>query len=80
MIRPHQRLSVLSYFHPSQLLSEGVVRAAFCLALWHEIAMLQQLRSILLQEPLDRARARLMWSHVDVANALCHALSSQVLS
>src|SRR6476659_4275761 len=76
----HKRLSVLSHIEAGQCLSQGVVCAAFCLALGHEITMLQQFRSVLLQKPLDRSRARLMWSDVDIADALSHALSSEWLS
>ena len=53
----HQRLTVLSYVEPGQSLSQRVVSAAFGLALGHEITMLQQLRSVLLQKPLDRSGA-----------------------
>src|SRR5512132_801506 len=74
----HERLTMLSYVEPGHSLSQRVVSAAFCLALGHEITMLQQLRSVLLQKPLDRSRTRLMWSHVDVADALSHAGSSRV--
>jgi hypothetical protein len=49
-----------------------VVSAAFCLALGHEITKLQQLRSVLLQKPLDGSRPGLVWSDVDIANARCH--------
>lgn len=60
--------------------SQRVVGAAFGLALRDAIAVLQQLRSVLLEEPLDRSRARFVWSDVDVADAPCHAFSSRVLS
>ena len=70
---------MLSYVEPGQPLSQRVVRAAFCLALGHEIAVLQQLRSVLLQKPLDRSGARLVWSHVDVADALSHAVALSVI-
>ena len=45
----------------------------------HEIAVVQQLRSVLPQEPLDRRRARLVWPYVDVADALSHDLSSDFI-
>ena len=76
----HQRLTMFSDVEASQPLSKRVVGAAFGLALRHEIAVLQQLSAVLLQKPLDRSGARLVWSHVDVADALCHALISPVLS
>ena len=63
---------MFSYIEPGQALSQRVVRAAFCLALGHEIAVLQQLRSVLLQEPLDRRGPGLVWADVDIANARCH--------
>ena len=72
----HQRLTMFSDVEASQPLSKRVVGAAFGLALRHEIAVLQQLSAVLLQKPLDRSGARLVWSHVDVADALSHALSS----
>src|SRR5438067_2124806 len=75
----HNRLPVLSHIEPGQSLSQHVVCPAFCLALGHETTLLQQLRPVLLQKPLDRSRTRLMWSNVDVADALSHALSSRPL-
>ncbi len=66
---------MLSYFHPGKLLSEGVVRAPFCLALWHEVAVFQQPRSIFLEEPLDGSCARLVRPNVDIADALLHEIS-----
>ncbi len=75
----HQRLTMLSYFEPGQSLSQRVVGAAFGLALRHEIAVLQQLRPVFLQEPLDRSGARFVWSRVDVADALCHHLALSVI-
>jgi hypothetical protein len=49
-----------------------VVCTSLGLALGHEIAVLQQLRSVLLQEPLDRRGPGLVWPNVDIANARCH--------
>ena len=72
----HQRLTMFSDVEASQPLSKRVVGAAFGLALRHEIAVLQQLSAVLLQKPLDRSGARLVWSDVDVADALSHALGS----
>jgi hypothetical protein len=45
----------------------------------HEIAVSPQLRSVLPQEPLDRGRACLVRPDMNVANALCHAVSFRVL-
>ena len=56
-------------------LSEAVVRAAFCLALWCEMAVFQQLRSIFVQEPLDGSCARSMQSNVDIADAFLREIS-----
>src|SRR4051794_13568034 len=72
----HTRLPVLE---PGQSLSQRVVCPTFCLALGHETTLLQQLRPVLLQKPLDRSRTRLMWSNVDVADAFSHALNSRAL-
>ena len=63
---------MFSYVQPGQALSQGVVRASLGFALGHEIAVLQQLRSVLLQEPLDRRGPGLVWPDVDIANARCH--------
>ena len=38
----------------------------------YEITMLQQLRSVFLQEPLDRSCARFVWTNVDIADAFLH--------
>jgi len=57
---------------PAKLPGNCVVRAAISPAFRHEIAMFQQLRSVFLQEPLDRRRARFVRTNVDVADALCH--------
>jgi hypothetical protein len=51
--RGHQRLTMFSYLQPGQALSQRVVRASPRFAPRHEIAVVQQLRSVLLQEPLD---------------------------
>ena len=72
MDRGHQRLTMLSHIESGQSLSQRVVRASLGLALGHEITMLQQLRSVLLQKPLDRSRPGLVWSDMDIANARCH--------
>jgi hypothetical protein len=56
----------------AELTNERMVRAAPCLAFGHEITILQQLRSVFLQEPLDRTRARLMRANVDIADTFCH--------
>jgi hypothetical protein len=50
-----------------------VVRAAFRLALRHEKAVLQQVRSVLLQEPLNRRGPALVWPDVDITNTRCHS-------
>ena len=42
---------------PAELSNDHMVSAVNRAALRHEIAMLQQLRSVFLQEPLDRFRA-----------------------
>jgi len=69
----HQRFSVLSHLQPGQLLNQRMVSAASCLALGHEIPVRQQFRPVLLQEPLDRSRARFVRADVDMANTRCHA-------
>ena len=57
---------------PAKPSSQGVVRASLGFALGHEIAVLQQFRSVLLQEPLDRGEPCLLWPDVNIANARCH--------
>ena len=57
---------------PANALSQRVVRASFGFALGHEITVLQQFRSVLLQEPLDRRGPGLVWPDMDIANARCH--------
>jgi hypothetical protein len=69
---------MLAHIKAGQSLSQRVVCPASCFALGHEITMLQKLRSVLLQKPLDRSRTRLVWSDVDVTDALCHALTPQM--
>ena len=61
----------------TKLADNWVVPAVNISTLRHEIAVVQQLRSVLSQEPLDRRRARLVWPYVDVADALSHALGSE---
>lgn len=63
----------------AKLADNWVVAAVNIPTFRNEIAVLQQLRSVLPQEPLDRCRACLVWPYVDVADPLCHALSSTVI-
>ena len=69
-----QRLTVLSHVQAGQSLSKRMVCATLRLALRHEITVLQQFRSVLLQKPLDRSRTTLVWSDVNVADACSHSL------
>ena len=63
---------VIRQILPAELSNDHMVSAVNRAALRHEIAMLQQLRSVFLQEPLDRFRARFVGTHMDIANALFH--------
>jgi hypothetical protein len=57
---------------PTELPNKRVVSTVDISALRHEIAALQQLCSVLFQEPLDRSRACFVRTNVDIADALCH--------
>ena len=57
----------------TELPNDCVVPALIGTALRHEVALLQQLGPIFLQEPLDRAGASFVWSDVDIADAFCHS-------
>jgi hypothetical protein len=47
-----------------------MVPAVIIPTFWHEIAMLKELGAVFLQEELDRFCARLVQTHVDIANAV----------
>ena len=59
----------------AKLAGNWVVTAVNISTFRHEIAVTQQLRSVLPQEPLNRRRASLMGPDVDVADAFLHAPS-----
>lgn len=61
---------------PAQVSNDRVVPAMNIAAFWDEITTLQQLRSVFLQKPLNRFRARFVRTDVDIANALRHARNS----
>ena len=63
---------VIRQILPAELSNDHMVSAVNRAALRHEIAMLQQLRSVFLQKPLDGSRTRLVWPYVDIADARCH--------
>src|SRR5206468_1387122 len=67
-----RRLLIISQVLPAELPNEPMVPAVPGPAFRHKIAILEQLHSVLLQEPLDRACAGFVRANVDVANALCH--------
>src|SRR5215216_585344 len=54
------------------MLRKSMVRATPSLGFRHEIAVLYELLTILLQKPLNRSCARLMRTDVDVAQAFSH--------
>ncbi len=55
---------------PPEVSNDRVVSAMNIAAFRHEITTLQQLRSIFLQKPLDRFRARFVRTYVDIEGAL----------
>jgi hypothetical protein len=56
----------------AELPDDRVVPAMDSPAFRHEIALLQQLRSVFLQEPLNRFSARFVRTDMNIANAPCH--------
>jgi len=56
----------------AEVSNDRVVPAMDIAAFRHEITTLQQLRSIFLQEPLNRFRARFVRTDVDIAKTLRH--------
>jgi hypothetical protein len=57
---------------PAEVSHNRVVRAVSGSAFRYEITTLEELRSVFFQKPLDRTRARLVRTDVDIADALGH--------
>lgn len=59
----------------AELPSDWMVSPVNGAAFRNEIPLFEQLGSVFLQEPLDRARAGFVRADVDIADALRHAVS-----